>query len=76
MSEDANVFDNWIDTSRAAELTGYRTTWLQEMARKGKVTAQKLAGRWVFNKSDLLQYKHKMDSLGRKKHALQQETQQ
>lgn len=74
MTEHTNVFDNWIDTPRAAELTGYRLTWLQEMARNGKVTAQKLAGRWVFNKSDLLQYKQRMDSLGTKKHAGSQET--
>ena len=76
MSDEKNIFENWISTTHAAELTGYQATWLQEMARRDKVTAQKLAGRWLFNKADLLQYKQKMDALGRKKHAGLPESQQ
>jgi hypothetical protein len=42
------------------------------MARENKVETQKFAGRWLFNEDDLLDHKHKMDALGRKKHALWQ----
>jgi hypothetical protein len=74
MREETDMLDdNWIDTSQAAEVTGYGKVWLQELAREGKVTAQKLAGRWVFNKPNLLEYKHTMETLGRKKHGLWQE---
>jgi len=75
------VAEGWITTNEAVEATGYGDEYLRQLARAGKLDAQQLAGRWLFNRDDLLAYKARMDALGRRKHdprgiehALEQET--
>jgi len=64
--------EEWITTNEAVDATGYSAEYLRQMARENKVETQKFAGRWLFNEDNLLDHKHKMDALGRKKHALWQ----
>ena len=62
------VVEGWITTGEAVELTGYGAEYLRQLARADKIKAQKFAGRWVFNREDLREYKRRMDALGRRKH--------
>jgi len=60
--------EGWITTSDAVDETGYGAEYLRQLARAGKLDAQQLAGRWLFNRDALLAYKARMDALGRRKH--------
>jgi len=62
------VAEGWITTSEAVDLTGYAPEYLRQLARKGAIETRKFAGRWLFNRDDLLGYKARMDALGRRKH--------
>lgn len=62
------VAEGWISTGEAVEATGYGEEYLRRLARTGKVKGRKFVGRWLINREDLLEYKRKMDALGRKKH--------
>jgi hypothetical protein len=62
------VAEGWITTGEAEEATGYGAEYLRQLARADKVKSRKFAGRWLFNRKDLLAYRQRMDTLGRKKH--------
>lgn len=66
--EDRVVAEGWITTSEAVDITGYGAEYLRQLARAGKIEAQKFAGRWIFYAPKLKAYKRRMDALGRKKH--------
>jgi hypothetical protein len=66
--EDRVLVEGWITTTEAVEVSGYAREYLRRLARNERVASQKLAGRWLFKESSLMQYKNKMDSLGRAKY--------
>jgi excisionase family DNA binding protein len=65
---DSEIIDGWITTDRAASLTGYRAAYLSELARSGRVKAQKMGRDWWLDREDLLRYKATMDELGSRRH--------
>jgi excisionase family DNA binding protein len=65
---DGEIIDSWITTDRAARLTGYRAAYLSELARSGRVKAQKMGRDWWLDREDLLRYKGEMDRLGNSRH--------
>jgi excisionase family DNA binding protein len=58
----------WITTSEAAELTGYSPHYVRRLMRKSRVAAKKWGNTWMIDKQSLLDYKRRMDSLGRTKY--------
>jgi excisionase family DNA binding protein len=56
MSGGNAVGEGWITTAEAAELTEYHIKYLQQLARQGKVEAQKVGRSWLFHRDDLLTY--------------------
>ena len=60
-------FEGWLSTREAAELTGYSVQYVCRLARKGRIKAHQV-GHWLINRESLLDYKSRMDSLGRQKY--------
>ena len=60
--------DGLVTISEAIALVGYSPDYLRRMAREGTVKTQQIAGRWLFDRDDLLRYKGEMNALGRLKH--------
>ena len=67
MAEDFNPKE-WITTAEAADLTGYSPHYVRRLMRKDRVLAKKWGNSWMINKQSLLDYKRRMDSLGRAKY--------
>jgi excisionase family DNA binding protein len=72
MTDNVNHTD-WITTSEAAELTGYSPHYVRRLMRKNRVLAKKWGNTWMINKQSLLDYKQRMDELGRARHNPRQE---
>ena len=67
--DDRVVVEGWITTEEGVAITGYHAKYLQELARRGRVKARKIAPRaWLINEADLLRYKAEMEALGDKRH--------
>lgn len=66
--EERVIAEGWITTSEAVDATGYASEYLRRLARTNKLRARKFAGRWIYHEPDLVAYKRRMDTLGRKKH--------
>jgi len=47
---------NWVDTKKAAEISGYRRAYIRQLAAEGRIEAEKIADVWVINRESLLQY--------------------
>lgn len=63
-----NTLEDWLNTTEAAELTGYSQAYMRMLARRGEVEARKVSRDWLLNKQDLLAFKQRMDRLGSDKH--------
>jgi excisionase family DNA binding protein len=59
---------DWITTKEAAGLTGYSVQYIRRLVRQGRVVAKKWLRDWAVSRQSLLDYKEKMDGLGRTKH--------
>ncbi|PCI31132.1 hypothetical protein COB52_00280 [Candidatus Kaiserbacteria bacterium] len=55
--------DEYISTSRAAELTGYTQDYIGQMARSGEVAAHRMGRRWFVGNDSLLNHKKHNDNL-------------
>ena len=58
---------DWITTAEAVRLSGYHMEHVRELARSGRIKAQKWARDWQISKSSLLAYKRQADKLGEKR---------
>jgi excisionase family DNA binding protein len=58
----------WITTDEAQALTGYSVAYLRRLANRGDVEARKVGRDWLIWRESLLEYKARMDGLGREKH--------
>ena len=58
-----------ITIREAIKESGYTADYLRRMAREGTVKTQQIAGRWLFDRDDLLGHRAEMDALGKMKHA-------
>jgi len=47
---------NWVDTKKAAEISGYRRAYIRQLANEGRIEAEKIADVWVINRESLLHY--------------------
>lgn len=50
------ALDGWIDTRRAAELTGYTREYIAALCRGEKVKAQKIGRDWLVDRESILEY--------------------
>ncbi len=61
------VKDDWITTAEAVTLSGYHVEHLRELARDGKIKAQKWGREWQISRASLLTYLRKSEELGAKR---------
>jgi len=61
-------FEGWVNTTEAAELTGYSQAYMRQLIQKKQIEAVKVGRDWLINRESLLAYKHQMDILGPEKH--------
>jgi hypothetical protein len=59
--------DEWITTAEAVILSGYHIEHLRELARDGKIKAQKWGREWQVSRVSLLAYIRKAEKLGAKR---------
>ena len=57
-----------ITTTMGAELTGYVSAYVRQLARMGLIPSRKLGRDWLISKTALLAHKARMDQLGIAKH--------
>lgn len=62
------IAEGWVDTTTAAELTGYTTAYMRILARKERIEARKVGRDWLIERASLLAFKAAMDRLGNEKH--------
>ena len=65
------VQEGWVTTDEAQELSGYTARYLRQLAREGKVEAEKVGRDWLYKKTSLQAWCDKVAELGTKKHAPQ-----
>ena len=63
-----NKLENWLNRTRAAQLTGYSQAHMRILAHSGQVEARKVGRDWLIKHESLLAYKQRMDRLGPQKH--------
>lgn len=62
MTQDINLGGTiYISSKRATEITGYSQDYIGQLARAGKIDAQRVAGLWYVLEESLLRHKHKAD---------------
>jgi excisionase family DNA binding protein len=61
--------EGWLNTTEAAQLTGYTQAYMRMLAHKGEVDARKVGRDWLIKRKSLLAYKAQMDRLGPSKHS-------
>lgn len=66
MSADA-MPSEWITTKEAAKLTGYSAGYIRQLIARDRLDGQKLGRDWVLDKSEVLDYAHRMEQLGQDK---------
>lgn len=59
--------NDWITTAEAVRLSGYTGLHIRDLARRGRIKAQKWGNVWQVSKSSLLAYKQNADKLGEKR---------
>jgi len=65
----ADGLGEWITTTDAADLTGYARAYFRQLIQRGRLHNVRKVGRdWLLSKSEVLEYKARMDSLGTAKH--------
>ena len=50
------MMSDWITIAEGVELSGYHTEYLRELARSGKIKAQKWVRDWQIDRAALLAY--------------------
>jgi excisionase family DNA binding protein len=63
------VWTGWLTTDEAAEVSGYSVAYMRRLVRQGRVEARKIQREWLVNRESLIDYKDKMEDLGRAKFA-------
>ena len=58
---------DWITTTEAVRLSGYSAFHIRDLARQGRIKAQKWGRQWQISKTSLLAYKRQADKLGEKR---------
>jgi len=58
----------WITTTEAAKLTGYKPVTVRLLARKRRIKGEKRGRDWFLDKKDVLAYAQEMQLLGTAKH--------
>lgn len=58
---------DWITSKEAIALSGYHIEHLRELAREGKIKAQKWQREWQISRSGLLEYIRQKEKLGDKR---------
>jgi excisionase family DNA binding protein len=58
----------WITTTEAAELTGYKPVTFRWLVKEGRIKGQKRGRDWFLSKADVLAYTEEMKQLGTAKH--------
>lgn len=59
--------ETYITTSQAADLTGYTESYIQNLARAGKLQATKIGKAWAICQRSILQYGKKQEPKPRQK---------
>ena len=64
------IGENWVGIAEASKLMDLSRQTISELARKGRIRAQKVGPRfWMVNLEDLLEYKREMRELGTAKYS-------
>lgn len=58
----------WMTTKEAAELTGYSSIHLRQLAQRGRVKSLKKGRDWLLHREALMAYVDEMKRLGPAKH--------
>jgi excisionase family DNA binding protein len=59
--------NEWLTVREAAKLSGYDPEHVRRLVREGKVTARKISIVWLVDRTSLLVYLDKAQSLGEKR---------
>jgi excisionase family DNA binding protein len=59
--------DDWITTAEAVTLSGYHVDHLRELAREGKIKAQKWGREWQISRASLLDHIRRVEKMGAKR---------
>jgi excisionase family DNA binding protein len=59
--------NEWITTSKAAEISGYHPETIRELLREGKIEGRKFGPVWQVNADSLLEYVKTMEELGERR---------
>ena len=57
----------WITSSEAAEASGYDVQWIRQLARAGKIGAERKGRDWWIDRDKLMQYVNAMNELGNRR---------
>jgi hypothetical protein len=63
-----DTLEGWVNTSQAAEVSGYTVQHIRRLATRGQVVGKQVGRDWLVDRVSLLQYKAKMARLGSDKH--------
>lgn len=64
---DWSSMPEWITTGEAAQVSGYDVQYVRELARAGKIGAEKKGRDWWIDRDKLKEYLDAMEALGPKK---------
>lgn len=64
------VFEGWVTTRQASDLTGYSIQAIRWIAKhkQARVGSRRMGRAWLVSKDDILRYKAEMDALGDQRH--------
>jgi len=65
------MMEGWVTTTEAQAMTKYTARYLRQLARKGKVTAEKVGRDWLYKRESLQAWCDKVAELGTRKHSPQ-----
>lgn len=59
---------DYVTTEGAAQISGYKISWIRQLLQNGKIKATKVGQIWLVEKSSLQAYADEMKLLGSEKH--------
>lgn len=62
------IAEGWVNTTTAAEITGFSTVYIRILAHRERIEARKVGRDWLIDRASLLAFKAEMDRLGNEKH--------
>ena len=62
--------EEWITTKEAAEVLGVTDAHARYLLGKSRIGGRKFAGVWMVSKQSVVEYREKIERLGKKKHGL------